>query len=130
MELRVSPGQAHDVTQAGHLLAEHRPHYVIADKACDRDARRQQVRARGSIPVIPSSPGRVASGDRAGRTVRRRLPRRQYRRRNWVERFVNRLKHFGRVATRYKKTARNFLGFIQLASTLFCLRSNLNVNTT
>ena len=25
VELRVSPGQAHDVTQAGHLLAEHGP---------------------------------------------------------------------------------------------------------
>ncbi len=130
MELRVSPGQAHDMTQATHLLAAHRPHHVIADKAYDSDALRQQVRARGSIPVIPSSPGRVASGDRAGRTVRRRLLRCQYRRRNLVERFVNRLKHFRRVATRYEKTARNFLGFIHLASTLFWLRSNLNVNTT
>ena len=121
MELRVSPGQAHDMTQATHLLAAHRPHHVIADKAYDSDALRQQVRARGSIPVIPS---------RAGRTVRRRLLRCQYRRRNWVERLVNRLKHFRRVATRYEKTARNFLGFIHLASTLFWLRSNLNVNTT
>ena len=121
MELRVSPGQTHDVTQADNLLAEHCPHYLIADKAYDSDTLRQQVRARGSISVIPS---------RAGRTVRRRLLRHQYRRRNLVERFVNRLKHFRRIATRYEKTARNFLGFIHLASTLFWLRSNLNVNTT
>ncbi len=130
MELRVSPGQTHDVTQADNLLAEHCPHYLIADQAYDSDTLRQQVRARGSISVIPSSPGRVASGDRAGRTVRRRLLRHQYRRRNLVERFVNRLKHFRRIATRYEKTARNFLGFIHLASTLFWLQSNLNVNTT
>ncbi|MGC8560631.1 MAG: hypothetical protein ACP5O1_08120 [Phycisphaerae bacterium] len=67
------------------------------------------MRLRGGTPVIPA---------RAGRTVTRRLLRRQYRRRNLVERLVNRLKHFRRVATRYEKTARNFLAFVQFASIL------------
>ncbi|NLH41873.1 MAG: transposase, partial [Planctomycetes bacterium] len=35
-----------------------------------------------------------------------------------VERFVNRIKHFRRVATRYDKTSRNFLAFVQLAALL------------
>jgi transposase len=109
VELIVTPGQAHDITQASGLLADHDPDYLIGDKAYDSDEFIQQVRGRGSTPVIPS---------RAGRTVTRRLLRRQYRRRNRVERFVNRIKHFRRVATRYDKTARNFLGFVQLAALL------------
>ncbi|HRR86784.1 MAG TPA: transposase, partial [Phycisphaerae bacterium] len=45
--------------------------------------------------------------------------RKQYRQRNLAERFVNRIKRFRRVATRYEKTARNFMSFVQLAA-LFC----------
>ena len=109
VELIVTPGQAHDMTQASRLLGDHDPRYLIADKGYDSDEFITQIQRRGSTPVIPS---------RAGRTVERRLLRRQYRRRNQVERFVNRIKHFRRVATRYEKTARNFLGFVQLAALL------------
>lgn len=80
---------------------------MIADKAYDCDALLAKIRACGATPVIPS---------RAGRTVQRRLLRRLYRLRNQAERSVNRFKHFRRIATRYEKTARNFLGFIQLAA--------------
>jgi putative transposase len=44
-----------------------------------------------------------------------------------VERFVSRIKHFRRVATRYEKTARNFLGLIKVAALFSWLP---NVNTT
>ncbi|MBN8986624.1 MAG: transposase, partial [Rhizobiales bacterium] len=37
--------------------------------------------------------------------------------RNLVERFFNKLKHFRRIATRYDKTARNFLAAVLLAAT-------------
>jgi transposase len=97
------------MTQASRLLGNHAARYLIADKGYDSDEFIGQIRARGSTPVIPS---------RAGRTVERRLLRRQYRRRNQVERFINRIKHYRRVATRYDKTARNFLGFVQFASLL------------
>jgi len=110
VELILSPGQAHDMTQASRLLRDQDPRYLIADKGYDSDEGIAEIRTHGSTPVIPS---------RAGRTVARRLLRKQYRRRNHVERFVNRIKHFRRVATRYEKTARNFLGFVQLAA-LFC----------
>jgi transposase len=39
-----------------------------------------------------------------------------YKERNIVERFINRIKQYCRVATRYEKTARNFLAFVQLAA--------------
>lgn len=109
VELILSPGQAHDMTQASHLLSEHDPHDLIADKGYDSDEFLAEIRTHGSIPVIPA---------RAGRTVTRRLLRKQYRRRNHVERFVNRIKHFRRVATRHEKAARNFLGFVQPAALL------------
>ena len=38
-----------------------------------------------------------------------------------AERFINRIKQFRRVATRYEKTARNFLAFIQVASIVVLL---------
>lgn len=107
--MRLSPGQEHDICRAGDLLAGHAARYVIADKAYDSDALIQTIEQRGGTAVIPC---------RAGRTVRRRLLREHSRRRNQVERFVSRLKHFRRIATRYEKTARNFLGFIQLAAVL------------
>jgi transposase len=40
-----------------------------------------------------------------------------YRQRNLVERFFNKLKHFRLIATRYDKTARNFLAAVLLAAT-------------
>ena len=39
-----------------------------------------------------------------------------YKDRNRIERMFNRLKQFRRVATRYDKTARNFLAAIHLAA--------------
>ena len=82
---------------------------MIADKAYDNDRFLGEIADRGSTAVIPSC---------SGRTVQRPLLREQYRRRNLVERCVNRLKHFRRLATRYEKTARNYLGFIQFAAAL------------
>jgi transposase len=39
-----------------------------------------------------------------------------YKERNKVERCINRLKQFRRVATRYEKTAGNFLGMVLFAA--------------
>ena len=39
-----------------------------------------------------------------------------YKERNKIERFFGRIKHFRRVATRYEKTARNYMAFLHLAS--------------
>lgn len=46
-----------------------------------------------------------------------------YRRRNLVERFFCKLKHFRRIATRFDKLARNFLAAVLLASTRLWLRA-------
>ena len=71
------------------------------------------IEAAGANAHIPSQ-----SNVRIRRTVDRAL----YRKRNLVERFFNKLKHFRRVATRYDKLARNFLSAIALASIRLWLR--------
>jgi transposase len=94
------------MTEAETLLKGVAAEHVIADKGYDSDALRQTIRSQGGRPVIPS---------RQGHRYRRHDAER-YKLRNVVERFINRLKHFRRVATRYEKHAENFFGFVCLAS--------------
>jgi transposase len=114
----LTAGQQHDMTQAAPLLQDLSPKYVIADKSYDSDPFREQIRQQGAKPVIPS---------RAG-CRRRHHDRVRYKLRNVVERFINRVKHYRRVATRYDKTDSNYCGFVCLASLV--THPQLNVNTT
>ena len=100
-------------------MAGHQPTAVIADRAYDTDAFLKLLRQRGTEAVIPPLTNRL---------VQRRYNRRKYKGRNLIERLVNRLKHYRRIATRYEKTARNFLAFAHLASALVTL--GVTVNTT
>ena len=47
-----------------------------------------------------------------------------YKKRNAVERFFNKLKHFRAVATRYDKRDDNYLASVKLASRRIWLRFN------
>jgi transposase len=107
------------LVRAAELMGDRQPTAVIADKAYDADSFVRRLRADDVQVVIPPL---------GQRNVRRRYDRQKYRQRNLIERFVNRLKHYRRVATRYEKTARNFLAFAQLAASLVTL--GVNVNTT
>jgi transposase len=107
-ELHLTEGQRHDVTCAERLLEGLDPDYVVGDKGYDSDALRYTIRSTGARPVIPS---------RRNHRIRRH-DRQKYKLRNVVERFINRVKHCRRVATRYDKLAVTFLGFVQLASVL------------
>jgi transposase len=93
------------MTEAEHLIAGLKPRYVIADKGYDSDPLRDQIRALGARPAIPGREGRQRS-----------CPPERYKRRNVVERFMNRIKHFRRVATRYDKTDAAYYGWVCLAS--------------
>ena len=50
------------------------------------------------------------------RIFKREYDRHLYKERDLAERFINRIKQYRRVATRYEKTARNFLGFVHVAA--------------
>jgi transposase len=104
--------------RAEEILADHQPEAVIADKAYDANAFLDVLRKRNAEVVIPPL---------KTRKVQRRYSRSKYKQRNLIERFLNRLKHYRRVATRYEKTAANFLAFVQLASTLVTLGVNVNM---
>jgi transposase len=100
-------GQVHDITQAEALLAEIEPQALIADKGYDADGFIEALSVRPIAPVIPP---------KANRRVSRPCNFALYAERNLVERFFNALKQFRAIATRYEKTARNFLAGIHLAS--------------
>lgn len=80
---------------------------VLADKGYDSDANRAAIRAQGAEPCIPP---------RKNRTERIEYDRHLYRERSAVELYFGRIKQYRRVATRYDKKARNYLGFVWLAS--------------
>ena len=49
-----------------------------------------------------------------------------YKERNIVERFINRIKWYQRIFTRYEKLAQGFLAFLHFAATLVSLKRNVN----
>jgi transposase len=108
----LTAGQAHDLSQAKELIQEQKAEHVIADKGYDSDDFVAVVAAQGAKPVIPP---------RSNRKTPREYDKHLYKERNRVERFLNRAKHYRRVATRYEKTARNFLAFWQVASIMILL---------
>ena len=86
---------------------------LLADKAFDADERViQPLAAAGKTAVIPS---------RANRKSPRDYDRHLYRERHLIENFFAKLKQFRAIATRYDKTARNFLAAVYLAATAIWL---------
>ena len=112
VKLILTPGQAADVTQAEALIEGVPIEVVIGDKGYDSRAVVQAIEARGAEAVIPS---------RKDRKEQRAYDKDRYKDRNLVERFWFKLKQYRRVATRYEKTARNFMGFILVASVMVLL---------
>jgi transposase len=108
----LTPGQDHDITQGPALIEGSEANKIIADKGYDSDAFVAQIESQGAEPVIPSRSSRIES---------RNYDKEEYKNRNVVERLIGFLKQSRRVATRYEKTARNFLGMIHFASILMLL---------
>jgi transposase len=86
---------------------------VIADKGYDSRAVVEAIESRGAEAVIPSLSNRAQQRD---------YDRDRYRDRNLAERFWFKVKQYRRVATRYEKTARNFLAFVHVASIMILLQ--------
>lgn len=115
VRLLLTPGQASDKTTAPDLVG---PLGLTGDVVGDRGyfgrAVIAAIEASGATAHIPSQ-----SNVRVVRSVDPTL----YRERNRVERFFNRLKHFRGIATRYFKTATNYLAALHIASTRLWIRS-------
>ena len=109
----LTAGQESDVAQAEPLIKAHKADAYIADKAYDSDAVVAAAKRRGAEAVIPS---------KKNRKVPREFDKHLYKERKKVEWFINLIKQYRRVATRYEKTGRNFLGFVHVASIMVLLR--------
>lgn len=113
LAISLTGGQVHDITQAAALLAQVEPEALLADKGYDSDSFVDTLKLREIKPVIPP---------KSNRKVKRDCDFALYCERNLIERFFNAIKHFRGIATRYEKTARNFLAGLHLVCTLAWLK--------
>jgi len=117
--LKLTEGQAHDGRSATDMLEQMQAGQILlADRAYDSDALRNNLAERGAWANVKPMPNR------------RNVPAFSaflYRYRNLVERFFNKLKHWRGVATRYDKRADNYLAGVKLASARIWMRFNESV---
>src|SRR5829696_6437792 len=105
--------EAGAVKRAGRGRPRIRPERVVVDKGYSSRKIRCYLRKRGIGAVIAHHKGEQQSGcfDKAS-----------YRKRNVVERLVNRLKQFRRIFTRYEKRTVNYVGMLTIAAIVLWLR--------
>lgn len=110
VRLILTAGQKADAPQASLLMEGAPAEFLIADAAYDADHIRDAAAEKGTEAVIPNNPSRS--------------PARQtsLRQRHLVECCISKLKQFRRVATRYEKTARNYLAIVTIAATVLWRR--------
>ena len=109
IRLILTGGERNDITQIEPLLSGLRACFVLADKGYDGAHAIQAIARTGATPVVPR---------RSTTASWRAFDPCLYKDRNAVERFFSKIKHFRRIATRYGKLARNYLGFTNLVCAL------------
>ena len=114
IRLKLTEGQAHDGRSAADMLDRIGSGQVLlADRAYDSDSLRRTLAAQGAQANIKPLRQRLSPPSFSPDL---------YRRRNLIERFFNKLKHFRAIATRYEKHAANFLALVQLAAAKIWMR--------
>ncbi len=121
MTLILTSGQDHESTVLRPLMERGavkrrgrgrprvRPRRVVGDKGYSSRENRQYLRRRGMRLTIPRKKNERRRG---------RFDKAIYRLRNRVERLINRMKQFRRLATRYEKRAENYRAMWVIAATL------------
>jgi transposase len=106
-------GQTHDLVGSDALIPNMQATGLLADKAYDADDRVvTPLLKAGKLVVIPPKSNRLNPRD---------FDREIYKARHLIENFFCRLKSFRAIATRYDKTARNFLAGVHLAAIVIWL---------
>jgi transposase len=114
----LTPGQESDINLAEDLMEAGairtgsgqrrlRPERLVADKGYTSAAFRRYLHRKHI---------RCTIARRSNERRRGSFNKQHYRKRNIVERLINRLKQFRRIATRYEKRAVNFSAMITIAS--------------
>jgi transposase len=112
--LKLTEGQAHDGRSADDMLdTVGKDQTLLADRAYDSDALRATLAARGAKANVKPMPNRVNIP---------KFNKQLYKKRNLVERFFNKLKHFRAIATRFEKHDANYLALVKLASARIWMR--------
>jgi len=109
----LTAGHRGDAPQAAPLIEGLPAETVMADTAYDSDDLRQKIADMGAVAVIPNNPSRARKYP---------LDKHLYAQRHLVECCFSKLKQFRRVATRFEKTARNYLAVVTLAAIVLWLR--------
>lgn len=110
----VTAGQDADIHQAQALWVDYpQAEAAIADKAYDSDELIDWLGERGIEAVIPPKANRVQPRD---------YDRHRYKERHLVECFINKIKHYRHVFSRFDKKVKNFLSFLQFVGALIWLR--------
>ena len=113
VRFHLTAGQRGDAPQALPLIEGLAAEVVMADTAYDSDQIRRAIADKGALAVIPNNPSRARKHP---------LDHHLYAQRHLVECCFSRLKQFRRVATRFEKTARNYLAVVTLAAIVLWLR--------
>ena len=109
----LTAGQKGDAPQAEALIEGLSASIVMADTAYDSDRLRKAIDDKRAVAVIPNNPSRA---------IKHSLDKHLYAQRHLVECCFSRLKQFRRVATRFEKTARNYLAVLHIAATILWMR--------
>ena len=91
---------------------------LLADKGYDDAKLIEAVEAKGMQAVIPP---------RANRLEQREYDKHLYKERHLVECFINKIKHYRRVFSRFEKLSKNYLGFLSFVSALIWLQGSSKV---
>ena len=110
----LTPGQTHDL-QGADVLLDNMSEIgaLLADKAYDAEQRvLERLKEANCQAVIPP---------KSNRTEQREYDKEMYKWRHLIENLFQKLKQYRAIATRYDKTAGNFLGAIYLAASVIWL---------
>ena len=106
-------GQAHDAPRAKILLERFDFEAVIADRAYDSADLIEYIENQGALAVIPP---------RKNRTESRETDWSLYKARHLVECFINKIKHYRRIFSRFEKYDSRYMAFLHFAASLIWLK--------
>lgn len=121
--IRVPRHRREQVGLRGPGRPRKRPDRLLTDKGFSYLRCRAALRRRGIPHLIPERWDQRAKRQQRGRQGGRPCfyAPEVYRERNRIERLINRLKCWRRIATRYEKRAANYQAFLQIASIMLWL---------